>query len=215
MINNLYKKNILIIGASGRVGQKLVEYSLEAGARVRAFVRNPNSIPFNNSNLEIFLGDVTEAPAVEKAVESMDIVFSSLSGRSTKPDYSVLSIGIENIILGMKSQNVKRLMNVAGAGILDDEKYGLRRDRPGYPIFFRNVSSENLKVLSLLKNSDLDWTTICAPEMPDGIRTESYRVEINYLPENGNRIHVEDVADFMITQCFNEKYYGNKIGIAY
>ncbi len=211
----LVNKKILIFGASGRVGQKLVEYSLEEKAKVRAFVRNPDKFQLKDTNVEIYVGDVKNYLQVEEALNEIDIVFSTLSGRSTKPDYSVLSIGIKNILEAMKKQSVTRILNVGGAGILDDEVYGLRRNSPTYPSIFLPVSEENLKVLSILKESNLDWTMICAPEMPKGERTGIYRTKINYLPKDGRKISVEDVADFMLDICLNPNYYKTKVGIAY
>jgi len=211
----LVNKKILVVGGSGRVGQKLVEYCLEEKAKVRSFVRNPEKLQLQDSNLELYVGDVKNSLQVEEALEGIDIVFSTLSGRSTKPDYSILSVGMRNILEAMKKQKVTRILNVGGAGILDDEVYGLRRNSPTYPSIFLPVSEENLKVLFLLKESNLDWTMVCAPEMPKGERTGIYRTKINYLPKEGRRISVEDVADFMLDICLNSNYYKTKVGIAY
>jgi uncharacterized protein len=215
MIKVLKDKKILVLGSTGRVGQKLVEYSLSSGAMVKAFLRDPMKLNLSHENLIKFTGDVLLEKEVLEAMVDIDVVFSTLSGRSTKPDYSVLSIGIQNILTAMQSSSVKRILNVGGAGILKDPQYGLRRDKPGYPSFFRNVSAENLKVLDFLESSNVNWTMVCAPEMPDADLTKEYRVEVDYLPENGNRISVEDVAHFMLENIENDRYYCKKIGIAY
>lgn len=208
-------KSIIIFGASGRVGQKLVEYGIENKHKVTAFVRDMSKIKITSPNLEVISGDVFDSEGVIKAIEGKEIVISALSGRATKPDYSVLSAGVQNIINGMHKFNLTRFLNVAGAGILDDREFGLRRNRPNYPETFRLVSAENWKVYQYLQNSSINWTMVCAPEMPESGKTEIYRTAIDYLPDNGRRISVEDVADFILKNLDTKSIFKSRIGIAY
>jgi uncharacterized protein YbjT (DUF2867 family) len=46
---------IVVFGASGRVGQHIVEQALSKGYQVTAFVRRENSLPQNDPNLNIIL----------------------------------------------------------------------------------------------------------------------------------------------------------------
>lgn len=208
-------KNIIIFGASGRVGQKLIEYALADNFKVTAFVRDTTKIKVGHLNLNVVQGDVFNRDDVQSAIKGKDFVLSALSGRSSKPDYSVLSTGMNNIISGMEKFNIKRVMSVAGAGILDDKEFGLRRNRPNYPEIFRLVSAENWKVFESLQNTNLNWTMVCAPEMPEEKRTGIYRVENNFLPEGGRRISVEDVADFILKNLETKNTFQKRIGIAY
>jgi putative NADH-flavin reductase len=206
---------IIVFGATGRVGSRLVEYCLQANHQVTAFVRDSSKASHFPNDCKIFVGDVKDSGAVLSACEGKDVILSALSGRSTKPDYSVLSIAMRNYILAAEKHRISRILYVAGAGVLLDPEFGLRRNRPGYPSFFRAVSEENLKVLDRLDKSNLHWTCVAAPEMPEGNRTKKYRVQIDYLPENGNRISVEDVADFLVENISTEKYFQKKVGICY
>jgi uncharacterized protein len=208
-------KKIIVFGASGRVGQRLVEYAIADNYQVSAFVRSENKMSMSHPNLKIISGDVFNKIEVEKAIEGNNLVLSALSGRSTKPDYSVLSVGMQNIIAGMEKFKLKRILSIAGAGILDDQEYGLRRNRPNYPEIFKLVSAENWKVYESLQKNDLNWTLVCAPEMPEGKRTGIYRYLPDFLPEGGSRIFVEDVADFILKNLDTESLYRKRIGIAY
>jgi putative NADH-flavin reductase len=166
-------KNIIIFGASGRVGQKLIEYALADNFKVTAFVRDTAKVNINHTNLEVIKGNVFQLDEVENAVKGKDFVLSALSGRSSKPDYSVLSTGMKNIISGMEKFDIKRIICVAGAGILEDKEFGLRRNRPNYPEIFRLVSAENWKVFEYLQKTARNWTMVCAPEMPEEKEQES------------------------------------------
>ncbi|MBK6607701.1 MAG: SDR family oxidoreductase [Leptospiraceae bacterium] len=206
---------LIIFGASGRVGTRLIEYALSDKYKVTAFVRDRSKIKLTDSNLEIISGDVFNPEQVENAIAGKDFVFSALSGRSSKPDYSVLSVGMNNIVSGMEKAGIKRILIVAGAGILDDSEYGLRRNRPNYPEIFKFVSAENWKVYEALQKTKLNWTLVCAPEMPEDKRTGNYRTAIDYLPVDGRRIAVEDVADFFLQNIRTEAIFQKRVGIAY
>ena len=49
--------NIIIFGASGGVGLKTLEQSLNKGYHVRAFVRTPSKIHIQDPHLELFQGN--------------------------------------------------------------------------------------------------------------------------------------------------------------
>jgi uncharacterized protein len=205
-------KNILVIGGSGRVGSQLIEYLIEENFSVRTILRTKNEILEKYSNLEIIYDDVSKPKKADSWFLGIDAVYSCLSGRKTKPDYSILTKGV-SLILNHSICN--RLILIGGAGILHDEEFGFRRNRPGYPEIFKLVSSENLKVWKELENSNKEWSFLCAPEMPSGERTKKYRLKKNFLPENGNRISVEDVADAMLKILEEEWSFRSRIGISY
>ncbi|HNI91573.1 MAG TPA: SDR family oxidoreductase, partial [Leptospiraceae bacterium] len=205
----------LIIGATGRVGQRLVQYSLNSNYKVTALVRDKSKLKSTNPNLEVIVGSVLDPQIIEEAIQGKEFVLTALSGRSTKPDYSVLSKGIENVVTCMEKAKVKRLISVAGAGILDDSEFGLRRNRPNYPEIFKLVSAENWKIYEYLKTKEINWTLVCAPEMPEEKRTGVYRATNDYLPLGGRRISVEDVADYILKILDEPETFKKRIGISY
>lgn len=205
-------KKALVLGGSGRVGSKLIEYLLDEGFEVSTILRTPNLNLDKFAKLKIYFGDLNFSENLSDVFKKQDCIFSCLSGRKTKPDYSILSKGCDAVL---NYSDCKRVILIGGAGILNDKEFGLRRNRPNYPEIFKNVSSENLKVLEKLKKSDKDWSFLAAPEMPSGERTKNYRLEKDFLPENGNRISVEDVADAMLKIINLDWTKKTRVGIAY
>ena len=59
--------NILILGATGRVGGQIVNYALNEGHHVTAFVRTPERIQINNENLIILQGNVLNKEDIVRA----------------------------------------------------------------------------------------------------------------------------------------------------
>ncbi len=70
---------IAVFGANGNVGNKFVNQALEAGYKVRAFVRSASKFKhLDNPNVDIVEGDATNYNDVERAVAGSDVVVSCL-----------------------------------------------------------------------------------------------------------------------------------------
>ena len=72
---------ILVIGATGRAGSLLVEYSLEQNHEVTAFARNIDDYPLEAPNLTLFQGDVLYPALIDAALQDHDIVLSVIGIR--------------------------------------------------------------------------------------------------------------------------------------
>ena len=66
---------VLVTGATGFVGQNLVDYLLEQGLEVRALVRNPKKASELPKKVELIEGDVTNLQSVIDASKEVDSVF--------------------------------------------------------------------------------------------------------------------------------------------
>ena len=64
------EQEVLVVGANGRIGRASVEAFLEAGWKVRAFVRN-GSADRVRSGVTIFEGDAFDAQAVAASAEGV------------------------------------------------------------------------------------------------------------------------------------------------
>jgi putative NADH-flavin reductase len=51
--------------------------------------------------------------------------------------------------------------------------------------------------------------------LPDGKRVGIYRVEGDFLPEDGVEISVQDTAEFAFSQIKSNDYLKARVGIAY
>jgi len=202
---------ILVFGASGRVGRRLCEYAVSDGHCVTAFVRDADRAPVGVSPVE---GDVTDADAVAAAVDGRDVVCNAL-GPDDDTSVSVLDAGIENIVAAMEGSGVRRLVAVGAAAILQATPGRLRLDLADFPETSHPLAAAHRRVYDRLRLSDLDWTLVCPPQMSDGPATNHYRTAVEYLPDGGQSVSTGDVATLVYDVVLNGRYSRQRVGIAY
>ena len=205
---------IALFGATGRVGGRLLEYALADGHTVRALVRDAAKLA-PRTGLEIVQGDVLDADAVARVVAGTDAVLSGLGGAGVQEPGEAQSQGMRNIVAAMQRHGVRRVLGVAGGGILDAPDGGLRQELPPFPAIFKGVSARHKEAWIAMRDSGLDWTMLATGDIVPGERTGVYRTLDDFLPEKGNRISVEDVADFMITELTARKRLQKRVGAGY
>jgi len=207
--------NILLLGATGRVGQVLLKKMLQDGHQVVALVRSPDKITIESPQLHLMHGDVLDVASLEKALTEMPIT-AVVSALNTDKN-NTLSRSTPALIHLMEQQHIKRLITIGTAGILDS------RTEPGVYRFQSSESKrrtttaaeDHLAAYQLLAASDLAWTVVCPTYLPDGAETGKYRVEADRLPVDGKEISVADTAVFAYEQLTSSAYIGKRVGIAY
>ena len=205
--------NILILGATGRVGSQLVNYTLHDKHHVTALVRSPEKIQINNEHVTIIRGDVLNKEDIERAMYGIDVVISALNTDGA----TTLSESMPHIIEAMENEGIQRIITVGTAGILQSRTTPdlLRYQSSESKRKLTRAAEEHHKVYDLLKQSSLHWTIVCPTYLPDGDRLGEYRVERDYLPVDGVKIHVSDTAEFTYKQMYSNNYIKSRVGIAY
>ena len=69
--------DILLLGATGFIGQELARQLLSAGHRIRLLVRNPGRLPdeLRGPGVEVIAGDLTRTADLERAIDGSRFVF--------------------------------------------------------------------------------------------------------------------------------------------
>lgn len=195
------------------MGRRLAEYSLNAGHVVRALVRDPARLPASLARLETVTGDATDPEAVARTIAESDAVLSALGGAGLANPGTVLSDGMKNIAAAMPRAGVRRVLAVAGSGVLDSPAGGLRGEAADFPAVYQAITREHLGTWHALKAGDLDWTLVCCPDLTDGGLTGRARVATNLLPKGASSISVEDVAAFMVEELSRNRFIKRRVGV--
>jgi len=198
---------LLLLGASGRTGQHLVQQALSAGHQVTALVRNPQKLEVTHESLTVLQGDVTDAEAVSKAAAGNEVVLSALGPTRTSGE-DVLQTAIHNTIAVMKEHGMRRLIVVTGAGVSDpnDKPQFWNRIMFGLLNFLaKRVLADSLGAANLLRASGLDWTLVRVPVLTDD--PSAGEPWVGYVGKGmGSRIPRADVAGFMLKQVTDDTW---------
>ena len=206
--------HIAAFGGTGRVGSRVIEYALAEGHRVRALVRDPAKVAARQG-LEVIAGDVLDPDDVARTIAGADAVISGLGGAGVDNPGDAQSQGMRNIVAAMQRLGVRRVLGVAGGGILDSVHGGLRHDQPTFPEVFKKVSAKHKEAWQAMRDSGLDWTMVATGDIVPGERTGVYRTLEDFLPEGARKISVEDVADFLLMALRDGKHLQKRVGAGY
>jgi predicted dehydrogenase/nucleoside-diphosphate-sugar epimerase len=112
---------ILVTGANGLIGRHLVRRLLKEGNRVRLFVRRKPEAEFtDDGNVEIFLGDLGDPAAVDRAVAGTEIVYhvgAAMKGGAHDHERGTVC-GTQNIVDSVLRHDVQRLVYISSLSCL-------------------------------------------------------------------------------------------------
>jgi len=193
---------IALFGATGKTGRHVLAQALEAGHRVRALARQPESIATTHQHLTVVAGDVLDAAAVGETVRGADVVVS-VFGQVKGSPHTLQTQGTQHIVDAMREEGIRRVISLSGGGLPAEQ-----HDRPKTPDriirwLLKRLSPQVLADaeghLAVLRVSGLDWTVARGPRLTDAPATGSYRV--GWVGVNAStQIARADLAAFILTQ---------------
>jgi putative NADH-flavin reductase len=206
---------LTIFGATGMVGQQLVQQALHMGHVVKAFGRNVFTSHFpENKNLQLIQGALFDEKEVLNAITGSDAVLSVLGGPVDGAD-KTRSLGMKNIVTQMGIAGLKRIVAVGGMGVLNAPDGGFLLDKESYPPQFLSVGREHLKAYEFLKSSSLDWTFVCPPDIINADVTGEFQTASDTPPEiNNYKINSGDLTLFMLNELQKKEYIQKRVGIS-
>ncbi|WP_301044411.1 NAD(P)-dependent oxidoreductase [uncultured Dubosiella sp.] len=202
---------IAVIGANGRVGNRITEGLVKHGEDVTAFVRNQN----HSAASQAVIKDVFDLNKDDLA--GFDVVVDALGGW-TPETVDVIEDGEKKLADLLEGTNI-RLVVVGGAGSLytDAAHTKTLMDGEDFPEIFVPVATAHAKALAdLRKRKDLNWTYIspAADFQADGERTGKVieAGEDFTLNRKGQSvISYADYADVFVNEVLNPTHNKERI----
>jgi putative NADH-flavin reductase len=209
---------LLIIGATGGTGRQLVRQALEQGHEVTAFVRNPQRLKMEHTNLRIVQGDVLDYASVEAAMKGQNAVLCALGHKRLFGPTTILSRGTANIMRTMKNCGAARLICESSLGVGDAVgRLGLPATLLFVPLILPFYFWDRVRQEALIANNiDIDWVIVRPATLTNGPARGDYRHGFavgSYIWLS--RVSRADVADFMLKQLNDDTYAGTAPGICY
>lgn len=201
---------LALIGATGKVGSKILTEAIDRGHMVTGIARNPEKFPYYK-NLTPQYGDILNKRELAKLLVGHNAVISAVPFMAT--DFSAL-------IDAVKLSKVPHYLVVGGAGSLYVAPGVQLVDTPDFPPAYKDEALEGRKFLDCLKQEpNLDWSFVCpSAEFGSGVKTESFRLggdELLRDAKGRSHISFEDFAIAMIDEMENPEHIRSRFTVGY
>ncbi|KAA6183697.1 SDR family oxidoreductase [Thiohalocapsa marina] len=193
---------IAVFGGTGGTGREVVEQALAQGHQVSALVRDPSKLA-EHPRLVLHLGDVRDAEATARCIESADAVICVLGSHGNATP--IEAVGTEQILKAMHAHHVRRLVAVTSLGVGDSRGQLNPLLRLIMDLTLKPIMQAKEEQERLIKASDLDWTIVRPVGLTNGPRTGRYRHGLD-RGIKGGRISRADVAAFVLRQVNDLTY---------
>lgn len=204
--------HFFVAGATGRTGRAFVMQAAAAGHRITAYVRDRNRAAAV-AGVTLVEGDVLDAAGVLASIAPEHVIVSALGGGAPAAPGTALSAGTANLVAAAAARGARRILAVVGAGVLQADERRLRSELAGYPAFLAAVSKEHAAAYRALRESSLDWTLACAPDIVDGPATGLCEATADYLPRGAGRVTTGDLAAFLLEEATAPRFVRTRVGI--
>jgi putative NADH-flavin reductase len=214
---------LVVFGATGNVGQRVVAEALRRGHEVVGVVRDPEAVQSPDPRVNLVKGDATNADSVAKVVRGTDAVVSAISPRPNARGLPApsLSANARALLKGLRSAGVKRVLYVGGASSLEVAPGKALADTPDFPEIYRAEAREGRDALAIFRNEakGLEWTYLSpAAEIAPGKRTGKYRTTGDQLlvdDKGKSFITFEDYAVAVLDELERPQHVAKRFGVAY
>jgi putative NADH-flavin reductase len=191
---------IVIFGAGGATGRRLVAQALANGHRVTAFARAPERLGIAHCALSVARGDINDEAAVAGALQGKQAALSALGNRSPLQRDPALVAGLDRLLRTMQRLQVQRFVYPSFLGVAAARsQLPMLFRRILCPIVLRNEIADHEAKEEIIMRSDLKWTILRAPKLTNGAHTGRFRCGPDVRPTGVfPTISRSDVSDCML-----------------
>lgn len=202
--------NIVLAGATGNIGSRILDEALRRGHRVTGLTRDPAKLGARDG-LQTKKANTTDVAAFADALKGHDAAILSVKWNEND---------VHQVLDALRKANVKRCLFVVGAGSL------LRTDGRTH---FDHMAEKGvqpptskpaaLALVEVQKVTDLEWTAISPPaSIQPGERTGKFRLGRDHLLEDDNgksEISREDFAIAILDEIEKPSHIRQRFTAAY
>jgi hypothetical protein len=194
---------IVLFGATGKAGSRILRELLSRGHEVVAVARHPENLS-PGAGLTVQQGDLSSVDAIAKAIDGAQVVVSAYGPPADKAEELVEVTKREIAAVQRVSQQASspehapRLVVVGGAGSLLVAPDVTLVSAPDFPAAWKPIALAHEKALELLRASSIDWTYLSPSAFFEpGQRTGTFRLgqdELLIAADGKSHISMEDYA---------------------
>jgi len=214
---------VVLYGATGMIGSRILKELLARGHKVTAVVRDPSKLP-PQPNLSIEKGDMLDADRIAKLAWGAEVLVSSYGPPSgpNGPDpaqANLLVDAVRALVAGARRAGAPRIIMVGGAGSLEISPGLQIVDAPTFPEAYKPIALAHRDAFYELRKTDLNWTYFSPAMMiQPGERTGKFRLGRHSLisDDKGNSsISAEDYAVALVDEVEQGRHTKQRFTIGY
>lgn len=203
---------VLVIGASGKSGQQVVEKALAAGHTVTAFVHNAADYQAP-AGVRVLAGDATNTALIGQAVAGQDAVLDAIGGHTPFLTTHLEENTAKAVIAAMQQHGVRRLLVISVLGVGDSQAQAtFLYEHILMPTFLHGAVPDKEAMEAAVKASNLDFVLVRPPFLSDDPATGSVHVVTG--EDKAHKITRADLAQFMVEQLTSDQYVGQAVTVA-
>ncbi|WP_194904718.1 NAD(P)-dependent oxidoreductase [Quadrisphaera sp. INWT6] len=208
-------RRLLVLGANGPTGRRLVHQALVRGHQVQALTRHPETFPLCDDRLQVIAGDATNPAVIDTAVAATDAVICTIGTAFTRHPVQVYSASARLLVQAMSGHGKRRLVVVTSGGVDTTHRpqgiagrlsRSVLRNRIGKTVYDDMEAME-----AVVWASDLDWTVVRPPGL-----TEEPGTDYAIAPERIQDPFMsrDDLAAALLDQLQDHRYVRKVAAVA-
>jgi putative NADH-flavin reductase len=204
---------IIVFGANGRQGSRLVTEALERGHEVTAAVRSEDRAGNVDERAAVVVGDALDPDRVAEVSAGHDAALNATNERHADVARALLE--------GLARAGVPRLVIVGGASSLEVAPGVRLFDTPEFQEEWKAEAASGIEALDVYRSADtpVEWTYVSPGAfLAPGERTGSYRTGGEQLlvgEDGGSAISMEDFAIALLDEVEARKHPNQRFTAAY
>ncbi|MET7331841.1 NAD(P)H-binding protein [Nonomuraea sp. NPDC005650] len=214
---------IVVFGAGGRAGARVVSEAVGRGHEVTAVVRDPGKYaagavpPEAGAGVRVVAGDVTDLAGVAEIAAGHDAAVQA-AARLDVSSEEFYTAAARALAGGLGRAGVSRLVAV-GIGSLLEVSPGVRLvDTPDFPAEARAFSLGHAAELEVFEGSGLDWVVLAPPPVfldEVAARTGRYRIGGGRVPALEPAFSFADLAVAVVDEVERPRHHRVQVAVSY
>ncbi|WP_328622840.1 NAD(P)-dependent oxidoreductase [Streptomyces sp. NBC_00354] len=204
---------LTILGATGPIGQQVLQQALAAGHRVTALVRDAARLPQRDEErVSVVIGDATSAAGVEAATRGSQALICALGpGKDYKSTLATRTAG--PVLEAMAAAGVERLVWLSALGSGDTARRQSLFQASASKLVMGKLMADKGIADETIARSDRAWTIALPVMFANGQTTGDYET----IPLDGTqgrvggRINRADVADFLFSAATSDLWVRRRV----
>jgi len=205
---------VVLYGASGNAGSRILNELQSRGHEVTAAVRNPEKLPAGTKSVR---DDLSSVNRIAEIITGSDAIVSAYMPPPDDTDQLVTVTG--RLIDAARKAGNPRLIVVGGAASLEISPGVTVLSSGHLPAPWLPIATSHAKALDLLKTSDIPWTYFSpAGFFEPGQRTGKFRLGKDQLitdTKGESRISYEDYAMALVNELEHPANIRQRFTIGY